>query len=395
MVGMWTYPWHLLDNPDESFAELIDLGVEEIEVAAHYHSIRTLNPRTPESLFTRSPGGCFFQPNPESFADTPIEPQVRSVSGASDPLGEVVDAASEHGIDVNAWTVCFHNSALGDANPDFQIQDAFGTSHAHALCPSHPAVQRYLAGVVESLSNYDVAGVGLESLGFPSVLHPHGAHFGHAKNYAATDPTTEILLSQCFCAGCRDAASDHAVDLDRVQKVVQNLCRESLGSASTPLPPLSTLIEDHPVLADLFDFRGEVIDSTVAKIADASNDLPLHYFMSDGLGRDPGDGWPAGIRLDCIQDALDGIIALCYTGDPEVAQERVVQTNQAVDCRVDAGLALDPELLPDEATYRAVVEAVDPVLDGTLRLYNHGLLTDEHLDWLRPSPLAAVEGRRS
>lgn len=384
MPAAWAFPWHLLDAPAErTYGRLTELGIDQLNVAAHYHSVQTLDPLSEDGLFRGYPGGCTFDPDPAGFADTPIRPSVNRLSGHADPLKHVVAQAREYGIGVNAWVVCHHNSALGASHPAYRIQSAFGDGHDHALCPSHRAVREYFGAVVGNLASYDISGIGLESIGFPSVLHSHGRHFGHQKNYAITSAPAEILLSQCFCDGCREAATDHPVDLDRAEAVVREHCRRALKTPDQVLAPLSVLVSDSEVLADLFDFRASVIDDLLAELASRSGTCPLTYYMSDGFGRDPGGGWPSGVRLEHVSTHLDRVTALCYTDDPEVARTRVEALQSAVDIPVDAGVTLDPEIVPDQERFRAVLSAIERTLEGDIHLYAVGLLTEEHLEWAR------------
>lgn len=381
MVAVWSYPWRLLSqDPAETRREFVELGVTSVTVAAHYHSIRTLDPRSENGLFESYEGGCYFDPNRDAFADTPIDPPVNEVDGRTDPFGDVVELLRESGIDVNAWLVCFHNSKLGADNPEFRTQSAFGDAHEHAFCPSHEEVRTYFEGVVRSLAEYDIEAINLESLGFPSAFHGHGATFGHAKNQVVNGTPEKLLVSQCFCSACRERAASHPVDFDRARSVVQTVSRDVLSTPTPQVNSLEELVVEHPVLADLFDFRASVIDAFLSDVTAASGDVALTYSASDGLGRDPNDGWPAGVVLDRVRPHLDRIVALCYTDDSELARRRVQQYREAVDVPVDAGITLDPDVAETETEWRAVVDTVSDLADE-VHVYNHALMTDAHFDW--------------
>ncbi|MFH5801348.1 hypothetical protein [Haladaptatus sp. CMAA 1911] len=381
MVAVWSYPWRLLArSPDTTRRELAELGVTSVTVAAHYHSIRTLDPRSPNDLFESYEGGCYFRPDPERFADTPIDPPVNEIDGHADPFGAVIERLTEAGIDVTAWLVCFHNSNLGASNPEYRIESAFGDAHDHAFCPSNPEVHAYFEDVVWSLADYDIAAINLESLGFPSAFHPHGATFGHAKNQVVRGKPEEILLSQCFCSACEKRAASHEVDFDRARNVVRSLARDVLRTPTPEVESLDRLVEERPVLADLFEFRASVIAAFLERIAAASGDVALTYSASDGLGREPNDGWPAGVVLDRVSNHLDRIVALCYTDDRDIARRRVRAYRDAVDVPVDVGVTLDPGVLGTEEEWRRFVGEVGGLGDE-LHVYNHALLSEDHLDW--------------
>ena len=381
MAVTWAYPWSFLgDQPTASFDDLTVLGVDGVNVASHYHSIRMLDPQRSERLFESRPGGCYFDPSPDQFAETPITPPVNDVSGSEDPLADIVFAANDAGVTPNAWVVCNHNSRLGTENPEYRFESAFGTPHDHALCPSHPEVREYFAGIVRSLGEYDLGEIQLESIGFPNAFHGHGSDFGHDKNQVLTETAQEILLSQCFCPGCRAAAADHAVDVDRAQAVVREECNELLAAPNEEVD-LAALRKDHPVLEDLFDFRARVVETFVRRLAEASDDVPLNYYIADGLGHGPEDGWPAGVVPARLEPYLDRVTALCYVGDADVARKRVENCSDSVDLPVDAGVSVDPGVVDSRREWQEVVGAVRDRCED-VHVYNHTLLTDHHLEWL-------------
>jgi hypothetical protein len=144
---------------------------------------------------------------------------------------------------------------------------------------------------------------------------------------------------------------------------------------------LAALRETRPVLSDLFDFRARVVEAFVRRLAEASADVPLNYYVADGLGHDPDDGWPAGVVPARLEPYLDRVTALCYVGDPDVAQRRVEDCSNSVDLPVDAGVCVDPTVVDSKREWQEVVEAVRDRCEE-VHVYNYTLLTDDHLDWL-------------
>lgn len=384
MTTILTYPWALQQcGVDTELDDLRESGVDSVGLAAHYHSIQTFTPRAPTDKFVRYPGGCYFTPEPTDFASTSIEPTTNEIPGMEDPVSTVRGATADRDLDLVAWTVCLHNSRLGAEHPRFRLQSAFGDPHDHSLCPSYPAVQEYYAGVVRSLRRYGVDRIDLESLGFPSVLHGHGADHGHSKNHVLTSDSEEFLLSQCFCDGCRRRAEATAVDLDAAESLVQELLEGSIRGPHEQLPELVTLVEEHPLLADLFDLRGVIIEQLLSKFADASGGTSLNYYVADGIGYEAGDGWPAGIRLDRLQEYLDSVTAMCYTDDPTTVQKRIKGLDDAVGCPVNAAVTFDPAVVPDRDTFMSIARTARHTASGELYLYNHGLLGTEQLEWVK------------
>lgn len=384
MPALWTYPWTLYaEGLSETIGDLERRGMTALNVAAHYHSVRSLCPRTPDRLFESYPGGCYVPSDSERFGRTPLDPIPNRVSDVSDPLGGIVTEADDHGLSTNAWVVCFHNTRLATGNPRYRVESAFGDPHDHSVCPSHRAVHEYFGAVVDSVADRGVDEIQLESVGFPSAFHGHGREFGHDKRHSVTTPAGEALVSQCFCDGCRRWATDHPVDFDAARSRVRDLVRERLRSPGVGPDSLRTLVDEEPVLEDLFDFRRAVIEEFVAHLASASGDVRLNYYVMEWPGFDPGDGWPAGVHLGGLEAHLDRMTALCYVADPELARRRIRALRRTTSCPVDAGVTLDPSVVGGRDAFEDVVAAVREEEVGTCSVYHHSLLTETQLDWVR------------
>lgn len=387
MTTVWVYPWAFSpDGVEDDLAALREAGVTGVTVAGHYHSIQTLLPtQGTDGVFQSYTGGCHFEPDPGHFSETALDPPVRAShpGGGRDAFGMLAEAATEQGMDVNAWTVCLHNSRLGADNPRYRIESTFGDAHDHAPCPSWPAVRSYYEGVVRSLRDYGVARIDLESIGFPTAFHGHGDRFGHLKNHVATADADRWLLSQCFCDGCRAAAADHEIDFDATRALVRDLARTVLGGPATELPSVQELVSDHEKLRSLLSFRAAVVERFVCRLADASGDVPLHYYLADGFGYVPAAVRPAGVRLGRLEEHLDSITAICYTDDPETARERIRRARSAYDGPVHAGVTLDPESVATERAFRTVTAVARETATGELGVYNYSLLGETQREWVR------------
>lgn len=382
MTRVWTYPWTVLDEGRAELSMLSAVGVDGIALVGHYHSVETFMPRgTDGPQFTAFPGGCYFDPPERRFADLAIDPPVNTVESVEDPFGTAQSLAQASGLDVAAWTVCLHNSRLGATNPAFRIESAFGDAHDHALCPSHPEVRAYFATVVATLADLGVARIDLESVGVPSVRHGHGDAFGHAKNHAVAGETTEWLLSQCFCDGCRDAAPA-AMDVDAVRGRVRDLCRQGINAAGEPHPDLATVRSEYPAIDRLFEFRADVVTAFVERLQAASGEIPLNYYVAAGFGKGAEDGWPAGVVLERLDDHLDQTTALCYTDAPTVASERIETLRGVTTGPVNAGVTMAPDVVDNRDQFLAVAKAARAAATGELVVYNHATMTEAHVDWL-------------
>lgn len=383
MTVVWTYPWSLeACDLDAELSILASMGVDTIEVASHYHSIQTITPRAETQKVHQYPGGCFFTPDETEFSNTPIQPQINSVPGLENPLKEICDLAENYGLSVGAWTVCNHNSRLGERNPDYRVQTAFDDAQDHSLCPSYPAVHDYFAGVLRSTTNYDVNHIGLESVGFPSMIHGHGASFGHTKNHVLTGDVEEILYTQCFCTGCQQRAESHYVNLDTAQNQVQQLLEGAMSGPETPLPSLDGLVEQYPNLKALFEFRSATIEKFLQTLEQASGTTPLNYFVADGFGLGARDGWPAGIDIARLDEYLDSVTALCYTSTPETAKKRASQVHEAFGGTTNVAISMDPKFIEQKSELERLVNVAHAEVGGDVFIYNLSLLGNDQIDWV-------------
>lgn len=384
MTAIWTYPWTLLsEGVDDACERIQAIGFDSINLASHYHSVRSMQPRLPEAMFRDYPGGCWFDPDPDTFAETPIDPPVNRLDQSADPVADVIDAAADHGLDVAAWTVLTHNSRLGETNPEYQIRTAFGDGHANMLCPSYPGVRDYFAAVVRSVVDRGADEIQIERLGYQSVFHGHGPTFGHDKRMVLTSGTEKALASQCFCDGCAAAASDHPVDLEAAKERVRELLTRSFERPHTDPPALGALLREDPLLVDLFCFRAAVIDQLQARLRAAAGDVPLNYFACDGfVGSSNESAWSAGVRFNDLERRFDRATAICYVASPTEAVDRVRTLRRSLDATVDAGITLNPSVIERESQVHALVDALESATTGRLSVYHHSFLTEAQLDWL-------------
>ena len=383
MVYLWDYPWsHAPEGGAASWEELETLGVAGVNLASHYHSTRSLEPRSPEGIFVQKAGGCYFDPDPRRFAATSVTPTVNRLPPFTDPLAELTAAAADHELAVNAWTVLGHNTQLARSNRGFRMEDAYGTPQEHALCPSHPAVHEYYAAVLAAIAARGVREIQLESLGYPMVFHGHGATFGHDKHHCLMSVTEELLLSQCFCGACRDRIATAGAYADALQAHVQSLLDGFMRRPDPTVPTVSALLSDDAQMAELIGIRQGVIAELVEALATAADGTPLNYYLMDGGGLDVTTVAAAGVDLAALGDDLDRVTALCYLADPEAGRRRIAEITDASELPVDVGVTLDPQIIPDRPTFERLIEGVAPTGDGALHIYHYSLMTEAHLEWV-------------
>lgn len=182
-----------------------------------------------------------------------------------------------------------------------------------------------------------------------------------------------------FLVACRKRAE--SVDMDRAQAVIRSIIRDSFHTPHSDPPELAALVREYPSLENLFTFRAEVIAELLDRLADTAGSVALNGYLMDGFGVEPGDSWPAGVRLADVEAALDRATAICYVSDSNTARERLRGFTRQLDIPVDAGVTLDPNLVERESQFRAVMEAAQTEATGDVSVYHHTIATEAQLDW--------------
>lgn len=396
-VAVWVYPWTLQrTGVREALEKLSRIGVSRLNLAAHYHSICTVEPRD-GIRYDRYPGGCFFEPAISESTDCDasiasdrsearsIEPHINEVPGMEDPLGEICRQAPAFDVEIAAWTVCFHNTHLASRYPEYRPVDAFGNELTHGLCPSNRPVREYFRRIVRRLADYEIDRIDLESIGFPTALHGHGEEFGHLNNFSVHSDAGEFLLSLCFCQACRRTAKEQDVPIESAREVV----RDVLESVVTPGPKAvreskepSDLVESYPSIGSLLEVRQQTIEEFIAGLAAVSSPVPLHYYVADGLGREPRDGFVAGVDLEAIGPHLESVTALYYTDDERTLEDRAEAIRGLSGVPVDIGVTMDPSVSGSQTEWESYSEFVLEQDPNAISVYNYSLMTDEHVTWL-------------
>ena len=196
------YPWDIEGDP--GFVDRIgSLGLDEVTVAAHYHSVRAATPLHPRHQVVTARRAASYRPVRRSaWRGRRLAPVAADWVGDPDSFATGAAALRAAGMRVNAWIVFNHDTRLGERNPDLAVVNCFGDAYPYALCPQHDEVRDY-AALLASESTRDVVldGVVVEAWGQLGIRH--GGR--HEKTADAWSAEAERLLSICCCAACRDA----------------------------------------------------------------------------------------------------------------------------------------------------------------------------------------------
>lgn len=182
----------------EVLEELKNSGFSGINLALNYHGSRDFLLRQGPQLEYLADGFHYYLPNPGKYPENSIRPTASDHLLDNKMLEGVISAAAKLGMDVNAWAVFMHNSGIGKVEPEATVLNALDNRFLSELCPANIRVQNYVYGLVRDLSSRGIKSIAMES------MHWHGARHGehHERFFMELSPTTEFLISLCFCPTC-------------------------------------------------------------------------------------------------------------------------------------------------------------------------------------------------
>ncbi|UXI78163.1 hypothetical protein N6Q81_08955, partial [Streptomyces vinaceusdrappus] len=218
-ASAFVYPWDVNGDP-EAAAFVAGLGVEQVTLAAAYHSTRALTPRHPRHrVVTAEHAAVLYPPDPARWKGRDLRPYEAGDWAPGDAYGEAAAALADAGLEVHTWVVLAHNSRLGAEHPHTSVVNAYGDRYPWAPCIARPATRAYLVDLAaEAAVRPGARGTELESLGWYGLAHLHahdktgGVGLGDAGQY---------LMSLCFCPHCREGYDTQGLDPDELAAAVR------------------------------------------------------------------------------------------------------------------------------------------------------------------------------
>jgi hypothetical protein len=373
-AGLYTYAWDLdAEGYDRAVGRIADAGFTAVNLATAYHSGKFLLPHNPrQRLYYAEDGAIFFQPDLGQYGK--IQPRVHSlVSADASPVTLLQNAARVHGLAYVAWTVCLHNSWVGERYPETTAHTAFGDPLYHSLSPVHPDVRHYLLALVKDLvSRHEVAAFELESPGYMGFHHD----FHHIMFGVDLDPVQSALLGVSFNPAEVDAARAAGIDVDglqgRIAAVLDACWNESkaIEVNGEPSAEARAILED----PDLMAYRAlqhEHVVSLSAEIREVirseSPATEIRHFASMASGSRGGIDAPLMETGDAV---LTG-----YAATPEAVPGRVEAV--AILGQPVWGMirAIQPEVT-DPAQVAPLVNAWREAGVTGVDVYNYGLMPE-------------------
>lgn len=383
--AIWTYAWDLQDIGLEAVAAELRgrAGLNRISIAASYHAGRFLQPRSPRrTTYSPEDGTLYFRPDAARWAKSRLQPKAASIVEQEDVLRAMVRLRDSTGLSVAAWTVCLHNSRLGESYPDAATVSVFGERYPYALCPTNPDVRAYVCTLVEDLSHgCGVDAVELETVGF--MGYAHGLH--HEKDGVGLTAEDDLLLSLCFCPHCRAGAARAGVAVEAAAETARAWLRESFDRA-VPAPRLPNLMAEGlsafapwPALHAFLLWRREPVMSLIAAARDAAHPDSAVYVI------DLAAGWLGGVDLAGLRAVCDGLILCAYDIDgPEIARQTAeARRLLGADRYLGTGLRVFYPEVSSAAQLQARVAAAAGAGATGVNFYNYGLIPGARLDWVQ------------
>ncbi|WP_406448848.1 hypothetical protein OG782_08300 [Streptomyces sp. NBC_00876] len=379
-TSAFLYPWDIVGDPDAA-ARVADLGVQQVTLAAAYHSTRALTPRHPvRRVVTAGHAAVLYPPDGARWAGRGLRPYAQSWVASDDPFAEAAEALAGAGLEVHSWVVLAHNSRLGAEHPDTSVVNAYGDRYPWAPCIAQPVVRAYLVDLAAEAAVRDGAhGTELESCGWYGFAHLHahdkvaGVGLGDAAQY---------LMSLCFCPSCRAGYGAHGLDADELGRAVRRALEPVWASTGAPEAGWAGVgkLLGADLAAATLRWRTEVArglqESAVAAVRAAA--APGFQVL---LHADPAPyrcGANVGVDPEHILSVADGVVVPC-TG-PDAAREAVLGPFAgrggvlAANLTVVRGMGGSPATLERDAEHALSLGA------DQLRLYHAGLASGPDLE---------------
>ncbi len=381
---MWTYPWDVLDEGVDRVLDFLaeEVGLDAISLSTVYHTYDQLRTHLPgKKLFSGYEDAIYFQPQSELYQGTKLKPHVHPMAKGLDPLRIIADACRRRGLELISWTVPLHNHYMARQHPDCALLGAFGDRYPGCLCPANPEVREYVRALSVDLAiNHDVQMIEYESLHYMGF----GMFRNHAKVGVELGAVGSLLMSLCFCVGCRQRAANRGVDAaelkDQVEKWLLDLFEEG-----PPVHSVEEFVAAEPLLGEYVQMRADAVTSLAAEVKEAVK-IPVSFLYM-------GNYYNNGIDRKAIEQIVDWVNVLCYSGSPAEASQRAQETlaDMADPSMLVCGLNGHRPIASAEQM-RDIIAAVYEAGARRFSYYNYGMISRRNLRWIAAA-IAAVRTR--
>jgi hypothetical protein len=266
--------------------------------------------------------------------------------------------------------VIAHSEAVGAANPEFVVQNAFGDPYPWALCIASPDVRDYAATLAADIAALGWADeVELEACGWYGFGHLSA----HDKTGGGPAGAAGWLLDLCFCPWCEGAYRAVGLNPGDVRERVRAALDTGLGGLPSAMEGAV-----HEVRAALAaDFLRDVIAS--AREAAPRKPVLVHSHPNPReTGSNPG--FDPLVLLG--QGGADGVVLACPdAGAAELVSQ--VAASAPATARIAANLSAVAALGGRPGELRAQAKAMLKAGATELRFYHAGLASAGDLAAIR------------
>jgi hypothetical protein len=378
-AGIFTYAWDLdAEGYDTAVGRIADAGFNAINLACAYHAGKFLLPRNPRHrVYFPEDGAVYFEPDRSRYGR--IKPRVSSLVGSTgDPLRTLDNACQKRGIDLVAWTVCLHNTWLGEHFPDCTVHNAFGDPILHSISPAHPDIREYMTAVLTDIvSNANVRAVQLES---PEYMgYEHGFH--HEVLPVTLDDMQRLLLGLSFNPVEMERAGNEGIDTEALRRQVADTLDVSWNEPESTQRMVDQLLanpdfESYGALLSLIE--AEFIEELRNAVRQTRDGVEVRLFAGMAAS-DNSRPLPAHIT-----ELADGLLT-GYVASDVAARTRARQLKEIMDDKPVYGMvrAISPDAKEPEDAASRIRSWREAGADG-VDVYNYGFM---------PAPMIQAVGK--
>lgn len=387
--GLYAYAW---DLQDEGFAAVADevrgLGLNTLTLAAAYHAGKFLRPHGRSGRVKMlEDGTVYFRHRPERYGR--VSPVPNALLAEVDPLAELARIAP--GLGRVAWTVCCHNTRLGELHPDLVARNCFDDPYFYSLNPAHPEVRAYVVALCKDLAEqHELTALALETPGW--LPYDHGYH--HEFAMVPLNAWAKTLLGLCFAPASLEGARAAGIDAPGLKARAARWLDgwlagdTALSEARAAEMLMADLVLD-PEWAAFHRWRCAVVADLVREVRDA---VPgrTEVWVIPSVQRPSAKGWTEGTDLALLAAAADRLELCAYEASAaEVAADLWdVRRRVGPDARLNAILRPSYPDLGDGADTAAAARALHAAGCEGIAFYNYGHLRRSALARI-PEALAA------
>ena len=370
--AVYVYAWDLVDEGVAAVADrLRDAGADTIAMAASYHAGKFVRPHgVSGKVYFPDDGTIYFRHRPERYGR--IHPVPHPMLEHIDPLAELEEAAPD--LARVAWTVCCHNSRLGQAHPELVARNAIGDGLLYSLNPAHPDVRQYLVNLTSDLaSRYHLEAVTLETPGW--LPYAHGYH--HEFAMLPLDPWIELYLGLCFAPATVTAAKQAGIDAEGLRHRVASRIEAWLAQDIAPRERAADWVQadlvTDPDLQPYLRWRCSTVADLVAEIK-AGLPAATELRVIPSVQRPTAKGWIEGSNLAMLAAVADRLEVCFYEPTAAAVRADLFDVGQRIgkDAKLNAVLRpTHPDLAAGAETVAAVTALKAAGVEG-LAFYAYG-----------------------